>query len=330
MSLILAALAVVLAGPALAQPPDLRQSGAANISNSRPVAIGGGAAALHGTLLAPASGARAPAVLIIAGSGPTDRDGNNPMGVRAGTYRLLAEGLAARGISTLRFDKRGVAESAGAGGREEDLRFETLSDDAKTWAVRLKAETGAPCVWMLGHSEGALIAQVAARDNADVCGLVLAAAAGRRAGDILREQLSGPALPDELRGPALAAVAELEAGRDAQAPPALAVLFRPSVQPYLKSWFRHDPAELLRDENRPILILQGTTDLQVNAADAERLAAANPQAKRTTLDGVNHLLKLAPADRAANSATYADPDLPLAPGVVEAIADFVAQPPLTR
>lgn len=323
MSLRLLALALTLAGPAPAQPAST-QPAKGGSAVSKPLAIGDGATALHGTLLAPGSGPKGPAVLIIAGSGPTDRDGNNPLGVSAGTYKLLAEGLAARGLTTLRFDKRGVAESAGAGGREEDLRFETLADDAKAWAVRLKAETGAPCVWLLGHSEGALIAEVAARDNPEVCGLILVSGAGRKAGDLLREQLSGPALPEPLRAPALEAITELEAGRAVQAPPALAALFRTSVQPYIISWFRHDPAELLRAYPRPILILQGTTDLQTSPADAQRLSEANPKARLVMLDGVNHVLKSAPLDRAANLATYADPNPPLAPGVVEAVAGFVA------
>lgn len=297
-------------------------SASAQTGGSKAVTLGEGPAALHGTLLTPEGVSRPPAVLIISGSGPTDRDGNNPMGVRAQSLKLLAEGLAGRGVASLRFDKRGIAASAAAAPSEADLRFETYVADARSWASRLRREVGRPCVWLAGHSEGALVAQAAARDNAEVCGLVLISGAGRKAGEAVREQLSA-ALPEPARTAVLAAVSELEAGRTVPSPPPPAALFRPSVQPYLISWFRYDPAELLRAYAGPVLIVQGSTDLQVTTADADRLAAAQPRARRVDLKGVNHVLKLAPADRAANIATYGDPALPLAPGVVDAVAEFV-------
>lgn len=309
VSLLAAAGLIAAAGPALSQA-----------RAAKPMETDG----LHGELLSPGGAPRA-AALIIAGSGPTDRDGNSPLGVRAGTYRLLAEGLADRGIATLRFDKRGVAASAAAAAREEDLRFETYVDDVRAWAEKLRAEVKADCVWLLGHSEGALVAQVAARDNPRVCGLILVAGAGRKAGDILRDQLSR-AMPADAQAPVWAALTELEAGRTVADPPPPPGLFRPSVQPYLISWFKYDPAELLRAYPGPALILSGSTDIQASAADADRLAAAQPRAKQVRLEGVNHVLKAAPADRAANIATYADPALPLAPGVVDAVAAFITSP----
>jgi hypothetical protein len=280
-------------------------------------------APLHGTLLAP-SDTRA-AALIVAGSGPTDRDGNSPLGVSASSYRLLAEGLAAHGVATVRTDKRGVAASAFAGGREEDLRFTDYADDARAWAAETARLTGQPCAWLIGHSEGALVALVAAsRDDEAICGLVLLSGAGRPIGAVLREQLAG--VPEPLLGQALAILAELEAGRPvAEVPPQLAALFRPSVQPYMISWLPLDPAALVAAYDGPVLIGQGTTDIQVGVADAQALAAARPDATLKLWDGVNHLLKIAPADRAANAATYSNPDLPLAPGVVDDIAGFILE-----
>ena len=128
---------------------------------------------LKGTLLRPEGGAKGPAVLIIAGSGPTDRDGNSPLGVSASSYRLLAEALADRGITTLRYDKRGVGGSAAAMVAEQDLRFDTYADDARGWATELKRQTGAKCVWLAGHSEGALLAEVAAQANKEICGVIM-------------------------------------------------------------------------------------------------------------------------------------------------------------
>ena len=282
-------------------------------------------APLHGTLLAPES-PRAVAV-ILAGSGPTDRDGDSPMGVRAGTYRLLAEALAEQGVATLRADKRGIGQSAAGGLSEADLRFSHLVDDARGWAAEAASRTGLPCAWLIGHSEGALIALAATEGDHDkICGLVLLSGAGRPARVVIEEQL-GPQLPEPMRSQAFHALAELEAGRLApDTPPELAALLRPSVQPYLISWFRLDPAELIAAWDGPVMIGQGLTDLQTTQTDARAMAAAQPDARLVLWEGVNHLLKVAPADRAANLATYSDPSLPLAPGVADDIAGFILQP----
>jgi uncharacterized protein len=156
-----AALAILAAGPV-----------------STEIALPAQPAPLHGTLLTPPDASAA--AVILPGSGPTDRDGNSPMGVAAGTYRLLAEGLAQQGIATLRIDKRGIAASAAAGPAEADLRFDAYVADARAWAAEAASRAGLPCAWLIGHSEGALVALKAVQGgpNADtdkICGLVLRA-----------------------------------------------------------------------------------------------------------------------------------------------------------
>lgn len=278
---------------------------------------------LAGTLLD--AGPGAPAALIIAGSGPTDRDGNSPIGITASTYRLLADGLASEGITTLRYDKRGIAASASAAVPEADLRFNNFVDDARAFAALLRAETGQPCVWLIGHSEGALIAQSVAVNDEGICGLVLVSGAGRPAAVVLREQLTA-STPEPILSQALTVFDEIDAGRTVDCPPLLASLCRASVQPYLISWFDVDPAALAADETLPTLIVQGSTDIQTTLTDAEALHAADPQSELVVLEGVNHVLKVAPLDRAANVATYMNPDLPLADGVVGAISGFILGP----
>lgn len=289
---------------------------------STDIALPAQPAPLHGTLLTPE--APTAVAVILPGSGPTDRDGNSPMGVAASTYRLLAEGLAEQGVATVRIDKRGIAASAAAGPAEADLRFDAYAADARAWATEAAARTGQPCAWLIGHSEGALVALKAVESGDDkICGLILLSGAGRPAGVVIREQLQA-GLPDPLKTQAFAVLTELEAGHTvADTPPALAALFRPSVQPYLISWLPLDPAALLAAYDGPVFIGQGTTDLQVTVTDAQALAAADPKATLKLWDGVNHLLKTAPADRAANLATYADPALPLAPGVAQDVAAFI-------
>ena len=290
---------------------------------STPVQLASTPAPLHGTLLTPEGQTQAVA-LILPGSGPTDRDGNSAQfAIRAASYRLLAEGLVERGIATIRIDKRGVGESAAAGPAEAELRFSTYVADARAWADEAATKAGQPCAWLIGHSEGALIALAAVADDDDkICGLVLLSGAGRPAGAVLREQMT--ALPEPLNSRASEVVSELEAGRTVADPPVeLAALFRPSVQPYLISWLALDPARLAAAYDGPIFIGQGATDLQVTLTDAEAIKAAQPRAQLVIWDGVNHVLKTAPAERAANVATYLDPALPLAPGVIEAVAAFI-------
>lgn len=301
------------AAPCAAQPPG-------------EVAIGPEGHQLHGTMLMPATRSlHGEPVLILAGSGPTDRDGNNPLGVTAAPYRMLAEALAARGIPVLRVDKRGIAASSGALGSEESLRIETYADDALAWAARLRADTGARCVWLLGHSEGTLHALVASQHPDGICGLILVSPVGRRLGDVIREQLAVPQLAP-IRDRAMQILAELEAGRpvaDVGTDRLLLALFRPSVQPFVISMLAVDPAELAHRFRRPILVVEGTTDLQTSVADAQRLAAARPGITLRLIEGMNHVWKTAPADRAGNAATYGNSSLPLAPGLAEAIAGFV-------
>jgi pimeloyl-ACP methyl ester carboxylesterase len=290
------------------------------------VEIPGGLAPFKATELAPGGKPQA-AVVILPGSGPTDRDGNNPMGVRGSSYRLLAEGLAAQGVASLRMDKRGMFASGPAAADPNAVTVTVLAADANAWASDLKRRTGLRCVWLLGHSEGGLVALIAAgADNPDICGLVLVAAPGRPLGAVIREQLQANPANAPLLPQALPAINELEAGRKVDTTgmhPALLPLFGPAVQGFLIESFRQDPAALMAKIDKPILVLQGETDLQVTVADARTLKAAQPKASLVLLPQVNHLLKVAPADRGPNLATYADPSLPLAPGVVEAIATFL-------
>lgn len=317
----------------VSEPPPLRQRLAALLAlglaaaapaaraAEREVRLDGGAGPLVGVLETPDAGARpGPAVLLVAGSGPTDRDGNSTVpGVRPATLKLLTDGLAAQGVANLRFDKRGIGASAAAAPAERDLRFGTYVADAVAWTRDLAAQPGVACVVIVGHSEGALVAAMAAQ-RTPVCGVVELSGAGRPAAQVLREQLA--ALPEPLHAKALATLAELEAGRTVVDPP-LPALFRPSVQPYLISWLQLDPAAELARVRAPVLIVRGDTDLQVAADDVAALARARPPDATLRLDGVNHVLKDAPAERAANLAAYADPGRPLDLRVVPAVTAFV-------
>ena len=289
----------------------------------REVSIDGGRAPLYGTLLTPDGAKPGPAVLLIAGSGPTDRDGNSSVAsVQPANLKLIAEGLAAHGIASLRFDKRGIGKSRQAILAESELRFTTYVDDAAAFARFLQAQPGVNCVVLAGHSEGALIAPLAAQ-KVKTCGIISISGTGRPLGIILRSQLAASGLPPETLKQADQVLVELEHGREVPGIPATDPLFRPSVQPYLISQLTLDPTTTLKAYPGPVLILQGDTDIQVSVEDARMLAAARPDATLVIVHGANHVLKTAPIDRAANIAAYADPTRPLAPGIMEAIDGFV-------
>jgi pimeloyl-ACP methyl ester carboxylesterase len=283
-------------------------------------------APLRGTMVSP--GPTAPVVLIIPGSGPTDRDGNNPLGVKASTYRLLAEGLANKGIASVRIDKRGMFASAAAISDANSVTIADYAADVRAWVASIRKRTGRKCVWVAGHSEGGLVALVAAGSAPDICGLILLATPGRPLGEVMRAQLKANPANAPVMDDALSAIGKLEAGQTLDVSsfhPALRNLFAPQIQKFLISLFSYDPANLLRGETKPVLILQGENDLQVSTDNARRLGTSYPTAKLVLFPKVNHVLKEVSEDRAANMASYADPSLPLAPAVVELMAEFILE-----
>ena len=298
---------------------------AASMAGVMPITAPGPRGDLAGTFI-DATGS-APVVLIVPGSGPTDRDGNNPLGVTAAPYRLLAEALAARGISSVRIDKRGMFGSQAAVADANQVSIADYAGDTRRWMDAIRKRSGRECTWLLGHSEGALVVLVAAQRAEGVCGVILVSGAGRKLDDVLREQLranpaNAPILPS-----ALQALDSLSRGQRVDVGglhPALQKLFAPQVQGYLIDVFRQDPAKLASAITVPFLVAQGESDLQVGVADARALAAAQPKAKLVLVPRMNHVLKeVARDDRQANLATYRDASLPVSPALVDAIAEFV-------
>lgn len=295
---------------------------------SQPITLTTPTGELFGTLVLPPGSGAHPVVLIIAGSGPTDRDGNSPAPIAPGktlstdSYKLLADALAAHGIASVRYDKRGIAASAKAmsGAGESSARFDTGVDDAAAWLRMLRGDSRFSKVIIAGHSEGSLVGMVAAQ-RAPADGFISLEGAGRPAAVVIREQLVARGVPLAMFGPILDS---LSAGKAVENVPAgLEALFRPSVQPYLISWFHYNPAAEIAKLPYHVLVVQGTNDIQVSAVDAKALAAA-PNATLLTLNGMTHVLKVGPADLAGQMAgVYSDPALPLDPELVTAVVAYV-------
>lgn len=292
----------------------------------RPISLDTGTGELFGTLLLPKSPNPVPVVLIIAGSGPTDRDGNNSDGGRNDSMKRLALILAKHNIASVRYDKRGVAASRPATPDERDLSIEKYVDDAVAWAAKLKTDSRLGPLILMGHSEGALVATLAA-ERAGAVALISVAGTGRPVDQVVREQLQDR-LPPPLLARSEQLIEEIKAGKtDNDVPEPLQVVFRPSVQPYLISLFRQNPTVAFGQLKIPTLIIQGRNDMQVGVGDAELLHKAKPDSQLAIIDGMNHVLRIVPMDIKRQLASYKDPQLPLASEVTDRILKFLDSVP---
>ncbi len=281
---------------------------------------------IHGTLTLPdITNKPVPVVLIIAGSGPTDRDGNNMLGVKAASYKMLADSFMHAGIATLRYDKRGIGASASSIKSEANMSFDDYVEDAIGFIKMLKNDSRFSKVFVLGHSEGSLIGIIAVGKE-PVAGLISMAGLGEPADIIIEKQISTKS--KELAGKAHVILDSLKKGYDVKnIDPDLKDIFHASLQPYIRSWIRYNPGSEIKKITEPILVVQGTTDIQVGTEEATLLKNASRYASLRIIEGMNHVLKQAPADRQKNMETYANPDLPLCPGLMQALVHFIKTPP---
>lgn len=275
---------------------------------------------IYGSLIIPSQEKKPSIVLIISGSGPTDRNGNNPM-MTNNSLKMLADSLAIVGIGSIRYDKRGVASSMKAGITEIDLRFEDYVKDAIAWVEYIKNDKKFSKVIIIGHSEGSLIGMITA-SQIPVSGFISLAGPGESADLVIKRQLK--AQPQFVQDQLIPKIDSLKNGFTIdKVDPAYFALLRPSVQPYLISWFKYDPQIEIKKLQIPILIIQGNTDIQVRTEDAELLKMAAPAAKLEIIEGMNHIFKPAPLNRQENIATYRDPGLPIMEELIKTIQSFI-------
>jgi alpha/beta superfamily hydrolase len=284
------------------------------------VSIETGTGKLEGTLLNADLKNSKIVALIIAGSGPTNRDGNSPTMIN-NSLKMLANELSKEGISSLRYDKRGIGNSKSSGLKEVDLRFENYINDASSWIEYLNNLSNFNKIVVIGHSEGSLIGMVVSQQK-NVDKFISIAGPGQPIDQIIRDQLK--AQPPIIIEQSIPILDKLLQGETVENIPAfLNSLFRPSVQPYLISWFKYDPQEEISKLHKPVLIVQGATDIQVSLMDADKLAAANKMAGKVVVQKMNHIFKEATLDRQANFQTYNQPDLPINQELVKVISEFL-------
>lgn len=277
-------------------------------------------AKLHTVLTTPSASSNVPLAIFIAGSGPTDLDGNNPV-MKNNSLRYLSDALVASNIATLRFDKFGIAKSADPNFDESKLTFDHYVNDVISMIEQMKSR-GYSDIYILGHSEGSLIG-MAAIQKAKVKGFISIAGAGYPAYEILKTQLK-PQLPPDIFNLSASLIDSLKNGYQVKsAPQSLYSLFRPSVQPYMISWFKYSPADQMSKLTCPSLILQGDKDLQINITDAQNLANASKNGKLVVIKDMNHVLKTIAGNAQENYASYSNPALPVNPEMAKAVIDFI-------
>jgi pimeloyl-ACP methyl ester carboxylesterase len=295
---------------------------------SEPVELKTETGTLVGVLDLPPTPGPWPVVLIHAGSGPTDKDGNNPLGSKTNALKMLGGALAERGIACLRIDKRGIGGSQRAMGKPEERRLETYVADAVAWLKFLRADKRFTKVGCIGHSEGSLIGTLAGQKE-KLDAFVSLCGPGRRFSDILREQLKDQ-LPEDARKPTEALIQALEAGKTLdevpkEVPKKVALVFHKNAQQMLISMFRYDPAAEIGKLGCPVLVVSGSHDWQMREIEGKKLAAGAKGAKHVVVKGMSHVLKETDkTDPVEQSKTvYQDVKAPLHSKLVSELADFL-------
>jgi hypothetical protein len=258
-------------------------------------------------------------VILIAGSGPTDRDGNQK-GMINNCSKFLSEELAKNKIAVFSYDKRIIAQMAAGKINEKELSFDNFINDAKDVINFFKSQKKYNKIIVTGHSEGSLIGMIAANGNADA--YISLAGAGRTIDFVIGDQIEkqAPTMKDEVQK----YFEILKKGETFELKnPMLASLFRESVQPYMISWLKYNPQIEIKKLQIPVLIINGNKDLQVKVSEAELLKQAKPNAKLEIIQNMNHVLKEIKSDDTENMSSYTNSNLPVMKELVIKINEFI-------
>lgn len=292
-------------------------------------AVNNGSGNLYGTLVLPKNTGKVPVVLMIGGSGPTDRNMNQEPALKTNSFLMLAEALAADGIATVRYDKRGVGKSMAAL-QSNNVKLDDFIGDAELFISKLKVDPRFSKVIVLGHSEGAAIGLIASLDKNPDAFISLCGYENNMA-VLLKKQLKTLASAEDYKI-AAEILDSLKAGKVVHRtlPPAMANIFTPPAQSFIISTMKYNSTAEMAKLKIPIMVVGGTTDLQVGVDEAKHLAKGNPRIALKLITGMNHVLKNAPADRTLNHQTYNNPELPLHQDLIPLLTDFINKAPAHR
>lgn len=272
---------------------------------------------IDGSLIVPNSGSDQLAI-IIGGSGPTDRDGNQNF-MKTNNLKKLAQQLAQNGIATFRYDKR-IVKQIKTNAVDPNIKFDDFVSDAIDVVQYFKTEQKFEHLYIIGHSQGSLIGMLAAQQNVD--GFISLAGAGQSIDAVIIDQVqkTAPMFFEDTKR----AFEVLKSGQTTtDYPPALASIFDSSVQEFMMSWMIHDPAAVITKLDIPILLINGTKDLQVNIAEAELLHDASEQSELKLIDNMNHVLFIISGDDQENAKSYNDQSGKISETLVQDIVEFI-------
>lgn len=275
---------------------------------------------VDGTLLLPKNEKPKHLAIIIPGSGPTDRNGNQNF-MKSNSLRKLAEALTKDGIATFRYDKR-VVKQIRENNIEKDTRFDDFITDAISVLHYFKNSNKFSDITIIGHSQGSLVGMVAAQQGADK--FVSIAGAGQTIDEVIIFQIgkTAPMYLDDTKR-----IFELlrQGKTTTDFPPQLATLFNLELQPFFMNWMQYKPTEEIKKLNIPILILNGTKDLQVTEDEAAMLSEANPEASLKIIQNMNHIMFVIEGDDLENAKSYNESNRAISEDSVKFIAEFIKQ-----
>lgn len=275
---------------------------------------------IDGTLLTPNNIRKPNLAIIIAGSGPTNRDGNQNF-LKNNSLKKLAEGLSNQGIATFRYDKR-IVKQIREGNIDKNITFDDFVTDAKSVVEYFKPSRKFKNIYIIGHSQGSLVGMLAALDGAD--GFISLAGAGQPIDNIIIDQVNktAPMFNEETKR----VFDTLRTGKTTtDFPPALASIFNIDVQPFIMNWMQYNPQDIISELKIPILLINGTKDIQVLEEEAKQLKEANPKAQLVIIENMNHILVPIDGDNLENTKSYNEPDRKLSEELVPAIVEFIKQ-----
>lgn len=273
---------------------------------------------IDGTLLTPNNVKKPNLAIIIAGSGPTDRDGNQNF-LKNNSLKKLAVNLTNNNIATYRYDKR-IVKQLKSNNLDKNIIFDHFVTDAKSVIDYFKSTKNFNEIYVIGHSQGSLVGMLAAKDRAD--GFISLAGAGQSIDQVIIEQVNKTA-PNFTEDTKRIFKTLKEGKTTTDYPMALSSIFNIEIQKFMINWMKYNPTEVLSTLNIPILVINGTKDLQVSESEAKLLKEANKDATLKIIENMNHVLVTIEGDDLENSKSYAETQRPIAEGLIDTITNFI-------
>ena len=275
---------------------------------------------IDGTLLIPKKEEKPPLAIIIPGSGPIDRNGNQD-NLKNNSLKFLAEGLYRKNIASFRYDKRLVKLIQEGKFKERDANFNDFIEDVKAVTSYFKKDPRFSNIIIIGHGQGSLVGMIAAQEKG-VDKFISIAGAGQEIDDVLIDQLKvqAPNFVDSARK----SFDDLRVNGVVQNyDPNLATIFRSSLQFFMYTWMQYNPKTEIAKLNIPVLIINGDADIQVQVSEAKKLKEANPNAELVIIKNMNHIFKEIKGDITENQQSYNKEEIPIMPKLIKTISSFI-------